>query len=140
MHLGVLTKKLSLLEPPIFSLNPIAMPPSLKDLEARLDAMDGRRKDLNSISARTRLATCAGAQLTRQRTHPVQINNGDFFMFLRSSSSKNQTGNKGHAICIGSFRELIVRYKVGQLITAHRTRVYLHERAKSPEPLEICLV
>jgi hypothetical protein len=25
----------------------------------------------------------------------------------------------------------------GQLITAHRTRVYLHERAKSPEPLDI---
>jgi hypothetical protein len=57
-------------------------------------------------------------------------------MFWRSSSSKNQTGYKGPLICIGSYRELIVGYKGGQLITAHRTRVYLHERAKSPEPLE----
>jgi hypothetical protein len=67
----------------------------------------------------------------------VQINNCDFFMFWRSSSSKNQTGYKGPAICIGSYRELIFGYKGGQLITAHRMRVYLHERAKSPEPLEI---
>jgi hypothetical protein len=46
MHIGVPLKKPSLMEPPLFSLNPIAMPPSLKDLEARLDAMDGRRKDI----------------------------------------------------------------------------------------------
>jgi hypothetical protein len=137
MHLGVPLKKLPLLEPPLFSLNPIAMPPSLKDLEARMDAMDRQRQRVNSIRARARLATCARAQLTRQRTHPVQTNNGDFFMFWRSSSSENQTGYKGPAICIGSYRELIVGCKGGQLITTHRTRVYLHERAKSPEPLEI---
>jgi hypothetical protein len=50
---------------------------------------------------------------------------------------KNQTGYKRPVICIGSYRELIVGYKGGQLITAHRTQVYLHERAKYPEPLEI---
>jgi hypothetical protein len=98
MHLGVPLKKLSLLEPPLFSLNPIAMPPSLKDLEGRLDATDGRRKDVNSIRACTRLSTFTRAQLTRQRTNPVQINNGDFFMFWKSSTSKNQTGYKRPAI------------------------------------------
>jgi hypothetical protein len=92
MHLGVPLKKLPLLEPPLFSLNPIAMPPGLKELEAKMDAMDGQRQRVNSIRARARLATCARAQLTRQRTHPVQINNG----------------YKGPAICIGSYRELIV--------------------------------
>jgi hypothetical protein len=64
MHLGVPLKKLALLEPPLFSLNPIAMRPSLKDLEARLDAINGRRNDINSIRARARLATCARAKLT----------------------------------------------------------------------------
>jgi hypothetical protein len=92
MHLGVPLKKLALLEPPLFSLNPIAMRPSLKDLEARLDAINGRRNDINSIRAHARLATCARAKLTQQQTHPVHIKNGDFFMFWRSSSSKNQTG------------------------------------------------
>jgi hypothetical protein len=82
MHLGVPLKYLPLLEPPLFSLNPIAMPPSLKDLEARMDAMDGQRNRMNSIRARARLATCARAQLTRQRTHQVQINNGDFYYLL----------------------------------------------------------
>jgi hypothetical protein len=108
-----------------------------QDLEARLDVMDGRRKDVNSIRARARLATCARAQLTRLRAHPVQMNNADFFIFGRSSSSKIQTGCNGSAICIGSYRELIVRYKGGQLITTLRTRVYLHERANSPEALKI---
>jgi hypothetical protein len=88
MHVGVPLKILPLLEPLLFSLNPIAMPPSLKDLEVRMDAMDGQR--VNSIRPRARLATCARAQLTQQRTHPMQINNGGFFMFWRSFSSKNQ--------------------------------------------------
>jgi hypothetical protein len=48
-----------------------------------------QRQRVNSIRARTRLATCARAQLTRQRRHPVQINSGDFFMFWRSSSKKS---------------------------------------------------
>jgi hypothetical protein len=64
MHLGVPRTKLPMIEPPLFSLNPIAMPPSLKVLEARMDARDGQRKRVNSIRARARLATCARAQLT----------------------------------------------------------------------------
>jgi hypothetical protein len=89
MHLRVPLQKLPLLEPSLFSLNPIAMPPSLNFLAAILDATDGRRKDVTSIRARARLATYARARLTRQRTHPVLKNNGDFFMFWISSSSKN---------------------------------------------------
>jgi hypothetical protein len=77
------SKKLPLLEPPLFSLNPIAIPPSLQDMAARMDAMDGQRQCVNSIRARKRLATCARAQLTRQRTHPVQIKNGDFFKKIK---------------------------------------------------------
>jgi hypothetical protein len=50
---------------------------------------------------------------------------------------KAQTGYKGPAIWMGLFRELNIGYKGGQLITAHRTRIYIHERAKSPEPVEI---
>jgi hypothetical protein len=68
---------------------------SIKILEARLDAMDGRRKDVNSIRARARLATYARAHLTRLPAHPVQMNNADFFTLWRSSSSKIQPVAKG---------------------------------------------
>jgi hypothetical protein len=66
----------------------------------------------------------------------VQINKVTSLCFGDPPRQKIETGYKGPAICIGSNSELIVGYKGGQLITAHRTQVYLHESVKSPEPVK----
>lgn len=126
IHLGRQLRRVPLRNQ-LSSLSPEWLPPSLCDVERFLDATDMKRTQHVSAVARRRLATALRARLSS--TEPLELFNGDQFLVWHSTASRATTGYRGPAVCIGSYRSLVIGYQAGHLITAHISRCLLHSRA-----------
>jgi hypothetical protein len=76
--------------------------------------------------AKQRLSTALRQRTERQE--PLDLQNGDMFLYWRSGPGQTVGSYRGPAVCLGTHRALVLGFQGGNFVTAHVSRCLLHRR------------
>lgn len=127
VHWGRKAPAIPLNRLPLSALTELALSPGLEDINQYLNGVLEKRSRKVRAEARPRLKQATKSRLPAK--DPVELGNGDeFLIFHNNPVSKAKSDFRGVFICLGQVRSLIVGMRGRFIVTAHPSRVLLHQR------------